>query len=179
MKRLLVLLAVSLLALTALTGCAPKTTKVGVGTIIAVTGAAATAEKAGNYAVNTTIATVALDKDGKILATTFDVAQSSGLKFDTTGALATDLTAYAMKTKQEKGDDYGMRSQSAIGKEWNEQANAFAAWTVGKTVADVQALALDADGKATDADVLAGTTVHVSEFVEALVKAAENVTPIE
>ena len=179
MKKIFSLLAVTLLALTALTGCAPKTYKVGYGTVIAVTGAAATTEKAGNYAVNTTLATVVLDKDGKIVNVTIDVAQSSGLKFDTTGALATDLTTYAMKTKQEKGDEYGMKGNSAIGKEWNEQANAFAAWAVGKTVADVEALVLDEEGKATDADVLAGTTVHVSEFVEALVKAAANVTAVE
>jgi hypothetical protein len=38
------------------------------------------------------------------------------------------------------GDGYGMRSASKIGKEWNEQANAFAAYVIGKTVDEVKAL---------------------------------------
>ena len=71
-----------------------------------------------------------------------------------------------------------MKGNSAIGKEWDEQAKAFAAWTVGKTIEEVEALALDADGKPTDADVLASTTVTVSVFLEALKKAVENAVPV-
>ena len=173
MKKLFSLVFVVALVATSLTGCAPKTYKVGYGTVMSVSGSAAAADADGKYGVNVTIANVALDKDGKFVTVALDVAQASNLKFDATGALKTDLATYALKTKQEKGAEYGMAGASAIGKEWNEQANAFAAWCVGKTVEDVKALALDAEGKATDADVLAGTTVHVSEFVEALVKAVE------
>ena len=179
MKKLFGLFTVVALVLTSLTGCAAPTYKVGMGTVIEVTGAAASAEADGKYGVNTYIATVALDKDGKIVNAVWDVAQTSNLKFDTTGALKTDLSTYALKTKLEKGADYGMKGNSAIGKEWDEQAQAFAAWTVGKTIEEVEALALDADGKPTDADVLASTTVTVSVFIEALKKAVENAVELE
>ena len=178
MKKLFGLFTVVALVLTSLTGCAAPTYKVGMGTVIEVSGAAASAEADGKYGVNTYIATVALDKDGKIVNAVWDVAQTSNLKFDTTGALKTDLSTYALKTKLEKGADYGMKGNSAIGKEWDEQAQAFAAWTVGKTIEEVEALALDADGKPTDADVLASTTMTVSVFIEALKKAVENAVPV-
>ena len=69
------------------------------------------------------------------------------------------------------GADYGMLNASGIGKEWNEQADAFAAWAVGKT-ADQIAAGIGEDGKASDADLAAGCTVTASAFVAAAVAAA-------
>ena len=77
-----------------------------------------------------------------------------------------------MKSKQELGDDYGMRGASSIGKEWNEQADALAAYCVGKTYEEVVAgVAADEKGYPTSADVVSGCTMKVNAFLKALEKA--------
>ncbi|TXT19940.1 MAG: hypothetical protein FD133_59 [Erysipelotrichaceae bacterium] len=164
MKKLLVsLLAIAMLAVT-LTGCTTaKTYKYGVGINIKVTGASAVpaagevAAKDGNYAVNTDVVTVVLDKDNKVVSATWDVAQSSRLNFDVTGTLKVDLTKYSMKTKAQKGTEYGMTANCQTGqicKEWNVQSKF--------------------DGKAKDAAIKVGTTVTISGFFPAFEKAVAN-----
>ncbi len=184
MKKLLVsLLAIAMLAVT-LTGCTTaKTYKYGTGINIVVTGTSATpaagevAAKDGNYAVNTDIVTVVLDKDNKVVSATWDVAQSSKLVFDVTGVAKVDFTKYSMKTKLQKGTEYGMKANcdaaTQICKEWNEQSVFFTDFIVGKTVDEVKAIAV-VDGYATDADILVGTTVHISSFFPAFEKAVAN-----
>ena len=91
---------------------------------------------------------------------------------DTAGHITTDLTA-APKTKNELGDDYGMRKASSIGKEWNEQAAGFCAYVTGKTVAEIKGLAVDEGGKAADADLAATVTVGIGEFQTLIEKASK------
>ena len=179
MKKLFALLAVSALVLSALTGCSAATYKVGTGIIthVDVKTAQATADAAGRIDVNTYIATVAVDKDGKIASASIDVAQSSRLGFDATGLATIDET-YDARTKQQKGADYGMVANSEIGKEWFEQANAFAAYVVGMTGAEVAAIEVDAEGSAVSEDILAGTTVTVTDYIAAIVLAAQNAAEI-
>jgi hypothetical protein len=78
-----------------------------------------------------------------------------------------------MQTKVEIGDAYGMKKQSKIGKEWYEQANAFAAYVVGKTSSEVSGIAMS-EGKATDADLLASVTVSLGDFIATITKAGVN-----
>ena len=179
MKKLFALLAVSALALTALTGCSAATYKVGTGIIthVDVKTAQASADAAGRIDVNTYIATVAVDKDGKIASAFIDVAQSSRLGFDAMGMATIDET-YDARTKQQKGADYGMVANSEIGKEWFEQANAFAAYVVGMTGDEVAAIEVTEDGDAVSEDILAGTTVTVTDYIEAIVLAAQNAAAI-
>ncbi len=183
MKKVLVgLLAIAMLAIT-LTGCTTeKTYKYGTGISIKVTGAAAVpaagevAAKDGNYAVNTDIVTVVLDKNNKIVSATWDVAQSSNLKFDVTGLLKVDLATYSMKTKLQKGTEYGMSANCVTGqicKEWNVQSKFFTDYLVGKTVDQVKAIEM-VDGYAKDAAIKAGTTVHINGFFPAFEKAVAN-----
>lgn len=79
--------------------------------------------------------------------------------------------AAALQSKNELGDAYGMKSASSIGKEWNEQADAFSKYVVGKTSEEVSGIAVDADGHATDADVTASVTVGIAEFQTVVAKA--------
>ena len=82
MKKVLLSLLVLVVAAISLTACTPaKVYKFGVGVVMSVSGAAATAEADGKYGVNVDIVTVVLDKDGKIVDATWDVAQTSNLKF--------------------------------------------------------------------------------------------------
>ena len=68
-----------------------------------------------------------------------------------------------------------MKGNSAIGKEWYEQANYFAAYVKGMTADEVAGMAVDESGYAADADVLAGTTVHIGDFLNVIAAAYESV----
>ncbi len=177
MKKLFALLAVSALVLSALTGCSAATYKVGTGVIthVEVKTAQATADADGRIDVNTYIATVAVDGDGKIASAFIDVAQSSRLGFDAMGMATIDET-YDTRTKQQKGADYGMVGSSEIGMEWFEQANAFAAYVVGMTGEEVAAIEVTEEGDAVSEDILAGTTVTITDYIEVIVAAYENAT---
>ena len=119
-------------------------------------------------AYNTYIA-AAVNPDGVITGCCIDSTQAT-VTFDASGIITSDLTAEVL-TKNELGDTYGMKKASSIGKEWWEQAAGFAAWCTGKTVAEVAGMEM-ADGKATDADVLASATVHINGWVEMLSRMA-------
>ena len=114
-------------------------------------------------------AAVAVNADGAVTACFIDSTQGA-VKFDATGTITTDLNA-AVTTKQESGDAYGMKAASSIGREWYEQANAFAAYVLGKTVAEIEGIAVDAEAVPTGADLVASVTVSVGEFQGAVIKA--------
>jgi hypothetical protein len=109
------------------------------------------------------------DAEGKITSSVLDASQFS-VKFSIAGKITTDLTV-AQQSKQVIGDAYGMKASSSIGKEWYEQANAFAAYVKGMTAEEVASMAVDETGLSTDADVLAGTTVHIGDFKNVIVAA--------
>jgi hypothetical protein len=144
----------------------------GVGTYATIDGSKdASAEGDGVCEGYTTVAAVLVDENGVVVDCKIDIAQTK-VNFDTTGKLTTDINS-EVKSKQELGDDYGMKKASAIGKEWWEQANAFAAWTVGKTAADISGMALS-EGRAADEDLAASVSVHVTNFQAAVVEAINN-----
>lgn len=131
-----------------------------------------TADKAGLVQADSTIVAVTVDADGKIVSCVIDAAQTKA-NFDTAGKVTTPLDS-AFKTKNELGAEYGMIKGSKIGKEWNEQAAALAQYVIGKTVDEVKGIAIDAEGKATDADLSASVTVSLGGFIETIAKAVEN-----
>lgn len=63
---------------------------------------------------------------------------------------------------------------SGLKKGWAEQADAFGDWLEGKTPDEVKKLKTDADGKATEADLLSGCTIAVDRYRDAVVRACEN-----
>ena len=130
----------------------------------------ASADKEGVAQAYATIAAVTFNGD-TVTSCYIDAVQAN-VNFDTTGHITTDLTA-APKTKNQLGDDYGMRGASSIGKEWNEQAAGFCAYVTGKTVAEIKGLAVDESGKAADADLAATITVGIGEFQTLIEKAAQ------
>lgn len=130
---------------------------------------AATAEKDGNAQVDSTVCALVVDDEGKIVSCLFDVAQTK-IAFNAAGEITADMDA-EIRSKREKGPDYGMLKASPIGKEWDEQAAFLAAYCVGKTLDEVVAGVAEADGYPTNADVLAGCTMHTTDFLKALEKA--------
>ncbi|MSS62318.1 hypothetical protein [Velocimicrobium porci] len=125
----------------------------------------------GQAVANSLAAAVTLDEDGVITKCVIDAVQSKA-DFTKEGTLATDKNT-VFSTKNELGETYGMKSASAIGKEWNEQAKAFADYVVGKTVEEVNGIAVK-EGKAADDDLLASVTIHIGDFKTVVEKAVQN-----
>ena len=116
--------------------------------------------------VNTTTASVAVDKDGKIVWSWVDCAQQD-----------TEATGDNLLSKYEKKEKYGMKGQSPIGKEWNEQIDAYKAWANGKTleeVANVETMDFHG-GKAakTGSELAAGCTIVIDDIQAAMAEAGE------
>lgn len=122
--------------------------------------------------IDSTIVAVLVGQDGKILDCKLDAAQTK-VNFSKEGKLVTDVAA-TFKSKQELGTEYGMLKASGIGKEWNEQADAFAAYVIGKTIDEVKGIALNEEGAPADADLAASVTVHITDYIATLEKAVAN-----
>ena len=97
----------------------------------------------GKAQVNSTVATVVLDKNGKIVACRLDAVQCQAtLNEDGT------YTVGNLKTKMELGDDYNMSkfgasmdwNKDGVVKEWYLQSAAFSAHVVGMTADEVKAM---------------------------------------
>lgn len=123
--------------------------------------------KDGQSQANISITVVAVDDNGVITACVIDVIQAK-IAFDATGVITTDK-ATEFLSKLELGDGYGMRKASSISAEWNEQANAFAAWCVGKTGTEL--LAAELTEKNQVADIVASCTLTVNEFLPGVLDA--------
>lgn len=127
--------------------------------------ASASDTAAGKYAVDLNVAAVAA-KDGIIDSLVTDVLQMSA-SVSATGAVS---AAGALKTKDELGDEYGMKSAWGSQREWYEHNDAFCAYAKGKNASALLGLP-DASGKPTDADLLTTCTIGVSELCRAVVMA--------
>jgi len=146
--------------------------KLGLGVVVSMDSSSDKTEDKDAFArVDTTYATVVLDKDGKIVAADLDAAQTQVSVAD--GKLL-NLDSVGLSTKKELKDNYAMKEYSGIGKEWYEQAAAYAEKMIGKTVEDVKALALNDKGAPADADLNAVCTMAVGSFNAAIVAACED-----
>jgi len=175
----LALSAVMALSIVACSKTEPRpaeTYKTGLGIITTATTRDATADADGQVQVNTNMVVATFDKDGKVVSATIDVAQQTG-KVTADGKVAGDIDT---RTKCEKGDDYGMRGVSTIGKEVNEQYAALADWFVGKTVDEIMAVetyrrdenhpTVPAEGT----DLSATVTISIGTYLDALKLAYDN-----
>lgn len=177
MKKLLslALVAVMLLSLSAV--ALADTYGLGVATSIG-SSKPATAEKDGAAQVDSAICALVLDDEGKIKSVKFDVAQTK-VAINVKGEITADMSA-EIKSKVEKGDDYGMRKASKLEKgEWYEQAAALEAYCIGKTVEEVVTMKTyqkdDHHTAVPDMEDLKTTvTIDVGAFLKALQKAADN-----
>lgn len=178
MKRLLALFLVIMLMATILLGCGNTggSVKTGLAVITSIAKSKDATEGVGLAEMNSTVVAVTVDNNGKIVKCVIDAAQTK-VNFSDAGKITTPLdTAY--KTKNELGDEYGMRKASGIGKEWNEQAASFAAYVVGKTADEVAGIAIDEETYPTGADLTSSVTIHIGDFITGVQKAVENAKDI-
>jgi hypothetical protein len=143
MKKRISFLLVLVFALSVLAGCtsgkSSKIVKVGLGQLTSIAKSADLAAGKGALGqVDTVMAAVGFDKDGKVVSVTIDNAQTK-VQFNDDLTLKTDVKAPG-KTKIELGDAYGMKAASKIGKEWYQQMAELEKWMVGKTVAEIKAM---------------------------------------
>ena len=127
----------------------------------------ATEEKDGQNKVETTFFAAAVDADGKVVAAASDCVQVA-FTFDVNGVSTFDLTK-AISSKREAGDNYGMKAYGGAAKEWYEQADAFNAACIGKTVKEIEGF-MGEDNYGTDDIKGAGCTILVNGFVKAASK---------
>lgn len=147
--------------------------KIGLGQVTTTSVKEADDEKNASFAVNSNLAFVAVDAEGKLVYVNFDVAQSSaGLKKDMTTTVTEEV-----KTKKEKGAEYGMLKASAIGKEWFEQAEALETYVLGKTVDVAAAMELvEVNNHHVPAieELKTSVTIGVDKHLVSLVEATKN-----
>lgn len=127
----------------------------------------ASADNDGTAQVDSAIATVIVDKDGVIQLCVIDAAQTK-VTFSAAGVITADMTA-EIKTKVEKGTEYGMLKASPIGKEIDEQYAGLEDWLVGKTVEDLKAAY---EGK--DETLVSVCSIKLEAIITALEKAVAN-----
>ncbi len=199
MKRALPFLAL-LLSFTLLTGCMgtpvvyycdcptegetdtdtnTETPIVGEGAVktgLAVVANAAESKNAGEAdgeaKYDVTIVAVLVDDEGVIVDCIIDSIGTS-VKFNASGAITSDLSTEIL-TKNELGDNYGMKAYGGAKYEWYEQAAALAKYAVGKTVQELKSGAVNESGKAADADLASTATIYLGGYVAAIEKAVQN-----
>jgi len=151
---------------------ATGTVKTGLAVVTSIASSTDVKDGKGLAQADSTVVAVSVDKDGKIVKCIIDAVQSK-VNFTDAGKLTTPLDT-VVKSKQELGADYGLGKASGIKKEWNEQADAFAAYVTGKTADEVKGIAVDAEGKATDKELTASVTIHIGDFMKAVQQAVAN-----
>ena len=147
--------------------------KIGIGLSSTIDHSAnATAEENGNTQSYANVVALTMNDEGKITSCIIDAVQGN-LAISAEGKIVGDLSAEP-RTKNQLGDEYGMKKASGIGKEWNEQARAFADYVTGKTVAEVKGIAMNAEGVPTEAELTSSVTIHAGPLVGLIEKAAGN-----
>lgn len=145
--------------------------KLGLGlvSVVSSSSSAASADADGNAQADTSYVAVLVDGDGVIQDCIIDCVQTK-IAFTAEGAINTAVgTTYTSKVALD--DAYNMRMASPIGAEWDEQALFLSEYVVGKTLEDIQGIAIDDGGYPQDADVATGCTMNIAEILEALEKA--------
>ncbi len=127
--------------------------------------------------VDTTMAATAFDRDGKVVKTIIDTAQTS-VEYDNKGKLVTNKDGQ-FRTKTELGNDYNMKRVSGIGKEWFEQIAELEKWMAGKTVDEIRSMKVKegAPGHThvpDEPDLTSTVTITVESYISAVTKSQRN-----
>ena len=152
MKKVLSLLLVLIIAVSAFVACGNKTVEKDYTLSI---GVAVTEDLAKNK-ITESVATIVTDADGKIVLCRIDCVDYQA-KYDDEGALNTSAPA----SKVALGDNYVMPAGS-----WAKQVNALEAYVIGKTQAEVAEVAVN--GYATDAELKASCSFNINDLVKAI-----------
>lgn len=156
-------------------------TKVGLGKIIKLN-----AKERGeniNTEQNAIFAIVSFDKDGKIVKSEIDNAQSK-VGVTKEGKFEKPISELEFMTKKELGDKYGMKKASGIKKEWHEQMKSFEEYIVGKTADEVAGIPTTKKDEGhqnvpSEADLVSSVTIDIGDYQKAVVNAWENARDVK
>ena len=139
--------------------------------VIATAGSSknADAEAAGNAQLDVDV--TALTVSGDVITSCIIDSVQAKVAFDASGVITSDVTAPVL-TKNQLGENYGMKAWGGAIAEWNEQAASFAAYVTGKTAAEVAGIAV-AEGKPADTDLAASVTIAIGGFQALIAKALQ------
>ena len=143
--------------------------KTGLAVITALSKSTDAGEKDGLAQVDSSVVAVLVDKDGKVKKCVIDGIQAK-ISFDNKGKLVTPPTT-TFKTKNELKEEYGMKKASGVGKEWYEEAQAFAKYVEGMTVDEIKNIKVDDQNYPTQTDLKSSVTISVGGFVKGIEKA--------
>ena len=195
MKKTLAIMMTAVLSMSVLFGCSGKaatetkaaettaateaetteggTLKTGLSVITSLSGENASEEKEGVAQTDVAVVAVTVTEDGVIESCEIDAVQAK-IQFTTAGEL-TNADAEFL-SKNELGEEYGMKKFSEIGKEWNEQAEAMATYAEGKTLDEIKNGAIDESGYAKDEDLASSATINLYGFINGIEEAVNNAT---
>ena len=179
MKKLSILVAIFLIGVLAVScgGTEAKAVKTGFASDTTIADSiSADGATNGEGAGYSKVVGVLVDEDGVIVDCVIDAVQTK-IEFSSAGKIVTSLDT-TFDSKNVLGDAYGMKAASGIGKEWNEQAAFLADYVVGKTVEDLDGIALDAEGAPTDEELTAGVTIHIAPYLAVIKEAVANATDL-
>ena len=128
----------------------------------------ATAEEAGVADVTSNVAAVTFQ--GNVITSAIIDSVQSKAEFGADGVVTTE--AGEVLSKNQLGENYGLKAFSPIGKEWNEQTAAFAQYVTGKTAGEVAGMALTEGAAPAEADLASSVTIAVGDFMALIEKAA-------
>lgn len=153
-------------------------TKLGLGITTDASNKAADGDKPAQIQINTYMSALGLDDSDMIVANYIDVVQAK-VQVNADGTIVEKMED--VKTKKDLKEEYGMKDHSEIGKEWYEQMAAWEAFTVGKTVEEVQNIpvkeANPTHQHVPDLPELASSvTITVEGYQGVMAKAFENAT---
>lgn len=189
MKRAVAVSLLLALALVTLAGCqsGPSIAKIGIGHVTSIAKSTDLTVKDGNVIpptaqVDTVIAAVAFDKNGKVVKVTIDTAQVR-VNYDKDLKVTSDTKAEG-KTKVELGDQYGLGKVSSIKKEWYQQIAELEKWMTGKTIDQIKAMKTkqrDATHPAVPdvPELTSLVTITVQDYIKAVEEAYKNAVEVK
>ena len=140
------------------------TVKLGVEVAEMPQGLAGTDDKDAQVQAKITLAVVTMDENARVTSAIGDMTEPE-LSVSADGTVSAPREP--VYTKNELGDRYGMRSASALGKEWYEHSAGWCGYLKGKNAVEIGKLSTDG----TDADLKALCTISVTDLQKAALKA--------
>ncbi len=135
---------------------------------------------AGMYSLETAArGSISLDWDAAAVTVREDTVCSCYLDalqvtvlLDEAGHITTDLSA-PVETKNQLKERYGMKAYGGARYEWYQQAANFATYVTGKTLPQIQGIAVTPEGKAQEVDLASQVTIAITGFRELVCKAMQ------
>ena len=125
---------------------------------------AATDDQDAHVQADITLAALTVDGEGRVTSAIGDMTEPE-LTVSADGTVSAPREP--VYTKNELGDRYGMRSASALGKEWYEHSAGWCGYLKGKNAVEIGKLSTDG----TDADLKALCTISVTDLQKAVLAA--------